>query len=109
MPILNLAIGKSKYTINCDDGEEEKIFSLAERLNQRVNKMSLAARNADEKTILMLCALIIEEDLESTKNQKSLQCQNNKEDPEEHLAMQIEAMAQYVQNLTQKIKNLNPS
>ena len=63
MPIINLAIGKSKYTINCDVGDEDKIIALAERLNQRVNRMSLVVRTADEKTILMLCALTIEEEL----------------------------------------------
>ena len=63
MSILSLAIGKSKYTVDCVDGEEDKIINLSKKLNERVNNLSLAIRTADEKTILMLCALTAEEEL----------------------------------------------
>ncbi|MFT6332564.1 MAG: cell division protein ZapA (FtsZ GTPase activity inhibitor) [Lentimonas sp.] len=65
MAILNLAIGKSKYSIECPVEEQEKILNLAHKLNERVNKLSLNIRNADEKTILMLCALMIQDESES--------------------------------------------
>ena len=68
MSILSLAIGKSKYTVDCIDGEEDKIINLSKKLNERVNNLSLAIRTADEKTILMLCALTAEEELETAKN-----------------------------------------
>ena len=131
MPILNIAIGKSKYAINCDDGEEDKIIALAEKLNKRVNKMSLVARAADEKTILMLCALTIEEELESTNNSDGIfakkdfennfdnneakilnqnldenKYQISQEELEHSVAMQIETTANYIQKLTKKIENL---
>ena len=131
MPILNIAIGKSKYAINCDDGEEDKIIALAEKLNKRVNKMSLVARAADEKTILMLCALTIEEELESANNSDGIfakkdfennfdnneakilnqnldenKYQISQEELEHSVAMQIETTANYIQKLTKKIENL---
>jgi len=123
MPILNLAIGKSKYTINCDAGEEEKIISLSERLNERVNQMSLSIRTSDEKTILMLCALMIEDELESAQtsggifakknsgqnlliNQQDLQYQISQEELENSVAMQIETTADYICKLTKKIEDI---
>ncbi len=124
MPILNLAIGKSKYTVDCAVNEEDKIINLAKKLNERVNNLSLAIRAADEKTILMLCALMTEEELEKIKNDKgifeeknpetttNLELQISEEDLEEYIenavAAQIEHTAEYIQKLVQKI-NPDPS
>jgi cell division protein ZapA len=119
MPILNIAIGKSKYSIDCSEGEEDKIINLAKKLNERVNDLSLATRSADEKTILMLCALIVQEELEDVKNDKGIvdkkeievveQQQISQEELEsaieEQLAMQIENTADYIQSLVRKIDN----
>ncbi len=116
MPILNLAIGKSKYTVDCADGEEDKIINLAKKLNERVNNLSLAIRTADEKTILMLCALMVEEELDSAKNHKGifekkvveeriLEPQISDEDIENAVAMQIENTADYIFNLVIKVES----
>jgi len=120
MTILNIAIGKSKYSVNCSDGEEDKIINLAKKLNERVNNLSLATRSADEKTILMLCALMAEGELEDIKNEKGIfdkkEVEKVAEQPiseeelestiEEHVAMQIENTADYIQSLVRKINNL---
>ena len=120
MPILNLSIGKSKYAVDCAEGEEDKIISLAAKLNERVNHLSLAARNADEKTILMLCALTIEEELDSAKNDGSLikkpaakkdpepsnEPQISEEDLDNVVAAQIENTAEYIKNLVSKVSGL---
>lgn len=117
MPILNLAIGKSKYTIDCSDDEEDKIINLAKKLNERVNNLSLAIRTADEKTILMLCALMTEEELDVAKNhqgmfekkvpeEKNDQPQISEEDLENAVAMQIENTAEYILKLVKKIESL---
>jgi cell division protein ZapA (FtsZ GTPase activity inhibitor) len=120
MPILNLFIGKSKYSVDCSSEEEAKVIELAKKLNERVNNLSLAIRNVDEKTILMLCALIIEGELEDLKNDKGIV---DKKEPEEvfnshvseedlekaikeQVAMQIENTADYIQSLVKKINNL---
>ncbi len=117
MTILNLAIGKTKYTIDCLDNEKDKIIDLAKKLNEKVNNLSLAVRTVDEKTILMLCALMIEEELEDIKNDKGISDkegleervvgqQISEEDLENAVAMQIENTADYIQKLVKKINNL---
>ncbi|MFT6077128.1 MAG: cell division protein ZapA (FtsZ GTPase activity inhibitor) [Myxococcota bacterium] len=123
MPTLNLSIGKSKYTINCDIGEEQKIEDFAKKLNERVNNLSLALRGADEKTILMLCALNCEADLDNVVNSQGIFKENNPDlDPEEvneekigeeeinnmieeRLAKHIENTTEYISQLTNRIKN----
>lgn len=105
MPVLNIAIGKTKYTIDCDDGEENKVLDLANKLNEKVNNLSLVLRGADEKTILMLCALDIQDELESFKNNKS----NSKEidnSVEEKLVEEIGRISETVLKLANKIENL---
>jgi cell division protein ZapA (FtsZ GTPase activity inhibitor) len=121
MPILNLAIGRSKYVVDCFEGEEDKIINLAKKLNERVNKLSLAIRTADEKTILMLCALMAEEELETAKSHKGIlekqapeekviEPQISEEDLEnaieEQVAMQIENTADYIFKLVKKVESL---
>ncbi len=118
MPILNLAIGKSKYIVDCLEGEEDKIINLAKKLNERVNNLSLAIRTADEKTILMLCALMAEEELETAKNHSGffekeepeakadLEHQISEEDLENAVAMQIENTADYILKLVKKVESL---
>jgi cell division protein ZapA (FtsZ GTPase activity inhibitor) len=123
MPNLELAIGQSKYTINCDSGEEKKIIDLSKKLNERVNGLSLALRGADEKTILMLCALNCEADLDDVVNNQGIFKEENSqlEAPEvdheeidekinsmieDRLTKHIEDTTQYISNLTNRIKNL---
>jgi cell division protein ZapA len=122
MSILNLAIGKSKYTVDCIDGDEDKIINLAKKLNERVNNLSLVIRTADEKTILMLCALMTEEELENAKSHKGMFENKNPEKEEviepqiseadlenaieEQVAMQIENTADYILKLVKKIESL---
>lgn len=118
MSILSLAIGKSKYTVDCVDGEEDKIINLSKKLNERVNNLSLAIRTADEKTILMLCALTAEEELETAKNhngvfgnqtpekEEIVEPQISEEDVENAVAAQIENTAEYILKLAKKIGSL---
>ncbi len=75
--IIELPIGKSNYKITCNESEKEKLLQLAEKLNHRVNNLSLSLKNADEKTLLVITALMLEEELENNeyhedeeKNQK---------------------------------------
>jgi cell division protein ZapA (FtsZ GTPase activity inhibitor) len=56
---IEIPIGKSRYKINCEEGQKEKLRRLAERLNKRVNSLSLEMKNVDEKTLLAISALPI--------------------------------------------------
>lgn len=115
MSLLELYVGKSRYTIDCQENEKEKIITLASKLNERVNKLSLQMRDADEKTILMLCAVMMEEELQSNpslKNkqsdkdpQNSQQSLESKHEAEKIIAKNMEDISIYIENLANKIKN----
>ena len=99
MPILDLAIGKSKFKLNCSEGEELKIQNLANKLNNDVNKLSFAVRSADEKTILMLAALNYLEELESKNNN------GNSKKNSFSSADNLEEVIKQIRELTKKIEN----
>ncbi len=65
MTITDIAIGKSKYKIDCPELQKPKLISLSSKVNERVNNLSLLMRGAEEKMLLVLCAIAIEDELES--------------------------------------------
>lgn len=65
MPIVNIAIGKSRYHIECPDSEKDRLIELAEKVNEKVNDLALKLRDIDEKTLLVIALLNIEDELEN--------------------------------------------
>jgi cell division protein ZapA (FtsZ GTPase activity inhibitor) len=102
MSIISVAVGKTKYQINCPEGDEDRIESLAAKLNERVNSLSLKIRNADEKTILMLCAVMLESELQECANKdgssNSLEISKDN-DNDGDIVLNIERMIEKVEKL----------
>lgn len=121
MALLELCIGKSKYTIDCEESERLKITTLASRVNERVNNLNLKMHSVNEKTILMLCAVMIEEDLEAAKKlniDTSIQNNQDNNSTENHFQLNdpsketekimvktIDDVSNHIENLANKIKN----
>ena len=100
---IEIPIGKSRYKINCEEGQKEKLLRLAERLNKRVNSLSLEMKNVDEKTLLAISALMIEEELENKKGTREDEPEINDEDiyPEQN-----QEISEYKENM-ENIENKN--
>lgn len=112
MSVLELAIGKTIYSINCNESEIEKVKRAAAKLNQKVNDLSFKLRGADEKTILMLCSMTLQDELESLKSQQPIlenaqqeytPTQNSNQNVD--LINHIESANSSIENLANKIKN----
>lgn len=113
--IIELPVGKSRYKITCDESEKERLFHLAEQLNKRVNKLALQLKNADEKTLLVISALMIQEELErqggdksDEENAEDARDETNKINDEElyqAIGENMENIAEYIEKLTAKIQN----
>jgi len=105
MAEVEIAIGKSKYKIGCEEGREENLIKSAERLNERVNRISFSFRNIDEKTLLVLCALTVEEELQKAKAQESNSSATEISDQDifDAVSENMENMASYLEKLTKKI------
>ncbi len=116
MSSLEIYIGKSRYMINCQEDEEEKIKKLASKLNERVNALHLKMRDGDEKTILMLSSLMIEAELDLLQNSAIKPIENsldknesrNHQNPEksimnEALSQEIDGISFMIESLANKI------
>ena len=116
MPTIDLAVGKSKYRIDCAAGEEDKIQKLAALLNEKVHNLSANLAFADEKTILMLCGIMLYEELENIKNKnsnhrtskndnKNSNPSSNNENLYKSITENMNNIAGYIEKLVNKIKN----
>jgi cell division protein ZapA (FtsZ GTPase activity inhibitor) len=102
---IEIPIGKSRYKINCEEGQKEKLLRLAELLNKRVNSLSLEMKNVDEKTLLAISALMMEEELENKKGARENESEINDEDLYDAVSDNMENVAEYIEKLTKKIEN----
>jgi cell division protein ZapA (FtsZ GTPase activity inhibitor) len=113
--ILELQIGKSQYKITCEESEKSKLLHLAKKLNERLNKLSVNFKNADEKTLLAISALMIEEELEQKKFDKLQEDSDqlksdearklNDQDIYDAVSENIENISDYIEKLSKKIQN----
>jgi cell division protein ZapA (FtsZ GTPase activity inhibitor) len=115
--IVELAVGKSHYKISCEPKEKEKLLELADSLNERVNKLSLALKNADEKTLLLVAALMIQEEANQKATRKIHKSEYeddeardenarlNEQDIYDTVSENMENIADYIEKLTAKIQN----
>jgi cell division protein ZapA (FtsZ GTPase activity inhibitor) len=101
--IIELAVGRSRYKITCAEGEEEKLLRLAANLNTRVNKLSLSFRGVDEKTLLLIAALSLEEEIEKLSEEENNNL--NDQDVYEAVSDNMDNIAGYIEKLITKIQN----
>jgi len=108
MAIIEIAVGRLKYKIDCPANEHVKLVHLANKLDERIKKSFGNLQNIDEKTVLVMTALTIEDELES----KAQGIQENFHDKKiddseiyEALTENIENVADYIEKLAKKIEN----
>lgn len=68
MAIVEFKIIDSKYQIECPDNEKSKLLDIAKKVNERIKKLQTHFKNCDEKTLLAISCLTLEDELESNKN-----------------------------------------
>lgn len=108
MPKVEISVGKSLYKIDCSESEKENLLKLANRLNERVNKLSFSMRDVDERTILLTAALMMEGELAQKSKTNSSDADEEKvteEDVYDAVSESMENVADYLEKLANKIKN----
>ena len=100
MAIVEFFIGKSKYKIECPESEQNKLLLLAKKLNERVQKLAQNFSGGDEKTLLVITALMMEEALELSPASTSEDENNFYNSVSEN----FENIADYIENLAKKIE-----
>ena len=70
MPNVEFKVGNQKFDLMCDDGQQTQIRTLAHSLDTRVNELSKNLGSAPDNLILVVTALMMEDELQNLKNQK---------------------------------------
>jgi cell division protein ZapA (FtsZ GTPase activity inhibitor) len=114
MAIVEIMVRKTKYKIECEASEKERLLRLADSLNKRVTNIAGSMGNTDEKTILIISSLILEAELEDKnsveiidkKLETSVITQNaSEEDIHNALSDNIKNITQHIDKLANKILN----
>ncbi len=105
MAIFEIAVGRSKYKIECESKEKEKLLSLASILNEKVNHISSIIRNADEKTILVITALMIMAESEQNLEMQSTEEKENFNSEPDNSLINLKEITKQIENLINKVKN----
>lgn len=109
--IIEIPVGKSRYKITCEESEKERLELLGKKLDKRVNQLAAQMKYTDEKTLLVITALMIEEELEhpSTNKQNSGDNEDEEKLTEEDVytavSENMENVARYIEKLTTKIQH----
>lgn len=101
--IIDLRIGRTSYKVNCHEGEKEKILELADRLDSRVSNLSYDIKNADDQTLLLIVALMLEEEVANAKDEGVLGDKNGDE-IYEALSETINNIADHIERLIERIE-----
>ncbi len=107
MSIIEISVGKTKYKIECPEDEKSKLMNLAQKLDDRVKNLMSGLINFDEKTLLVIAALMAEDEVEAA-SQLALQGGSEGKIADEDMyiaiAENIENVADYIEKLAKKIE-----
>ena len=68
MPKIKLRIGDRPYDISCNSGDEERVISLAAKLDERVHSVSKSLGSASENMVLIVTALMMEDEISKLRS-----------------------------------------
>ncbi len=63
MALVGVTVNGRSYQVSCDDGQEERVKSLAEYLDERVAELAAGVGQVGEARLLLMTALMIASDL----------------------------------------------
>lgn len=106
MAVIEFNVGRSKYKIECPESQQTKLINLAQKLDDRVKESLSNFQNIDERTLLIINALTLQDELES------LSYSNPKSDDDDVVVQKIDdtdmyaALTENIENITDYIEKL---
>ena len=108
--IVEIKVSKSQYKIECSEIEKNKIINNANKLDYRINKLTQALGNVDEKTLLILNSLMMQEEINNLiahKNSKETSSDNvfSEDEMLDEISQNIENINSYIEKLTNRVQD----
>ncbi len=73
---VNLEINGRKYALGCDDGEEERLTRLGEKLDARVRKLADQFGQIGDVRLLVMAAITMSDEMEEMREDLEGQAQS---------------------------------
>jgi cell division protein ZapA len=117
MATVDFQIGNKTYNIACDEGEQAKIRNLAESLNVRVDAISKTFSSASDNLIMVITALMMEDEIKSIKDSDSSNAnlslagqsgessQEVQQKIDEGVAEAMAPVVDFIENLANRVEN----
>ena len=80
MATIDFFLDKTKYKIQCPQDQKDKIIELSKKVNSKISRISKNIVNADEKTLLAICCLTIEDELQTLRKKNNNKIDENDEE-----------------------------
>lgn len=116
MPNVEFKVGNQKFDLVCDEGQQAQIKMLARNVDGRVTKLAQTLGSAPDGLLLVVSALMMEDELQSLKNQKpespepSVQASDRgfltSEEGKRVVEEVVTPVVDYIEALAEKIENM---
>ncbi len=108
MAQVSIRINGRSYDIACDDGQEERIHSLANYVDERVKEISGAVGQIGEQRLLVMTSLLIADELGDAHEQLRAPKpeQSTVAEPGSLSAAESDALAENIENMAGRIEGI---
>ncbi len=108
MTTVNIKILHSEHQIICEDGKEDRLYDLVNKLNHRMKKLTEQMPKASESKIMLMTSLILEDEISELRKKLSenTTVKQVKSHTDQNLADSFNKIAEYVENLAKKYEKV---
>lgn len=99
---IAVKVGQSTYEISCQSSEEKRLKKLADNLNKKVNSLAPHFDDGDEKKLLVMASLLIQEELSGDQTPENAASENDVYDA---VSETMENVTDYIKKFTNRINN----
>ena len=68
MANVSIIFNNKEFLLSCEDGQEDHLKELSEKLNERFNKLKLSLGNIGENKLLLITSISLIDEYYETKN-----------------------------------------
>jgi len=101
---VHIVINNRGYDVVCDDGQEGQVTELAEDLARRVDQLAQSVGQIGDARLLLMAALLISDELASTRKELDRLTGEGKGETAERLAESLERLASRVEAIAVRLE-----
>lgn len=101
MSVVTIRINNKDFQIGCSDGQEDQVKNAAKKLDERLDAMKNAGLNASTELLLIMCAIGLQDDNSSLRDQIG---KGEIDNPDaEKLSKTLSIISEHLDNLSDKM------